>query len=112
MLYDDIYCNVQKRPCSTVFVEVRITQHNYIVDMLTHEELVSRRSWLLQVILLMSINWNNCILYIGILAKMPSFESDSSTIALRGPPEKLGLALTQVYKKVHVQQQNCNLFYI
>ena len=33
--------------------------------------------------------------------------SESSTIALRGPPEKLGLSLTQVYKKVHFQQQNC-----
>ena len=31
---------------------------------------------------------------------MPSSESDSSTITLRGPPEKLGVALTQVYEKV------------
>ena len=32
---------------------------------------------------------------------MPNSESDSSANALRGPAEKLGLALTQIYEKVH-----------
>ena len=69
--------------------------------LLAHKELVSRRSWLLQVTLLMSISWNNCIHFIGVSVELPSSESDSSAIALRGPPEKLGLALTQAYEKVH-----------
>ena len=56
---------------------------------------------MLQVTLLMSINWNNCILYIGVSVEIPSSESDSSAITLGGPAEKLGLALTQVYEKVH-----------
>jgi len=42
--------------------------------------------------------------------EMPSSESDSSTITLRGPPEKLGLALTQVYEKVSIQHSNKFIF--
>ena len=40
---------------------------------------------------------------IGISVEIPSSESDSSTNALRGPSERLGQALTQVYKKVYFQ---------
>ena len=69
-----------------LFVEVRKTKHKYIV---AYKKLVSSRSWVLQVTLLISINWNN---YIGVLVEMPSFESDSTTIALRRLLEKLGLA--------------------
>ena len=32
LLYDDVYCIIQKCTCSTVFVEVCITKHKYIVD--------------------------------------------------------------------------------
>ena len=98
-MYDGVYCIVQKCTCSTVFV-LKYTNLS-TSTLLAHEELVSKRSWLLQVTLLMSTNWNNCIHHIGVSVEMPSSESDSSAIALRGPPEKLGLALTQVYEKVH-----------
>ena len=108
-MYDGFYCIVQKRTWSTVCVEIHKTQHKYVVG---HKELVSRRSWLLQVTLSMSISWNNCIHFIGVSVEMPSSESDSSAIALRGPPEKLGLALIQVYKKVHFLTTKLNLFYI
>ena len=43
---------------------------------------------------------------------MPSSESDSSTIAPRGPPEKFGLALTQVYKKVHFNSKLVFVLYL
>ena len=69
--------------------------------LLAHEELESKRSQQPQVTLLISINQNNCIHYIGVSVEISSSVSYSSTITLRGPSKKLVLALTQVYKQVH-----------
>jgi len=69
--------------------------------LLDHVVLVFKRYWLLQVnwyvVIEMVYNGGH---YLGVSVEMPSSESDSSTITLRGPPEKLGVALTQVYEKV------------
>ena len=37
----------------------------------------------------------------GVFVEMPSSDSSSETITLRGPQEKLGLALTKVYEKAN-----------
>merc|ERR1712050_53587 len=37
----------------------------------------------------------------GVFVEMPSSDSTSETITLRGPQEKLGLALTKVYEKAN-----------
>ena len=65
----------QKRTASSVSVEVRKSQHKYVV-----------RGGGLQEILQDS----------GVWVEVPSPETDSNTITLRGPQEKLGQALTQV----------------
>ena len=70
---------LQKRTCSTVSIEVRKSQHKYIIG---------PRGQGLQEILLNS----------GVWVEVPSTDSDSNTITLRGPQEKLGHALTQVGK--------------
>ena len=99
MLCDNVHYIVQKRTCSTVSVEVRKTQHKYIVGPrgVGIQEILAATGDLIDEHQLEY----NCIHYIGVSVEMPSSESDSSTITLRGPPEKLGLALTQVYEKVH-----------
>ena len=38
-------------------------------------------------------------LLLGVSVEVPPDKSDQSTITLRGEPDKLGLALTQVYEK-------------
>ena len=37
----------------------------------------------------------------GVFVEMPTSDSPSETITLRGPQEKLGLALTKVYEKAN-----------
>lgn len=37
----------------------------------------------------------------GVSVEIPPTESDSETITLRGDPDKLGVALTQVYEKAN-----------
>ena len=39
-------------------------------------------------------------LHEGVFVEVPSLSSEDNTITLRGPQEKLGVALTQVYEKV------------
>ncbi len=68
---------VQMQNCSTVSVEVRKSQHKYIVGPRGHG---------LQEILQVSGCW----------VEVPSLDSDVNTITLRGPGEKLGQALTLV----------------
>ncbi len=68
---------VQRRTCSTVSVEVKKTQHKYVVGPKGH---------VLQEILQTS----------GVWVEVPPPESDSNTITLRGPQDKLGQALTLV----------------
>ena len=49
-----------------------------------------------------------CLLYIyifllfeGVSVEMPPLDSDTETITLRGEPDRLGAALTQVYEKAN-----------
>ncbi|XP_043539573.1 vigilin-like [Chiloscyllium plagiosum] len=70
----------QKRKTTTISVEVKKSQHKYIIG---------PKGNTLQEILDMT----------GVSVEMPSLESSSETIILRGEPDKLGPALTQVYAK-------------
>jgi predicted PilT family ATPase len=76
-----IYATV-KRMMSSVSVEVQKSQHKYVVG---------PRGGGLQEIL------GSC----GVWVEVPSAEVDSNTVNLRGPQEKLGQALTQVYEKAN-----------
>ena len=72
--------HAQIRTYSTVSVEVRKTQHKYIVGPKgqgLHEVLQTTGVWV----------------------EVPPSDSDVNTITLRGPQEKLGQALTVVRKK-------------
>ena len=74
------YCSpntLQCRTYSTVSVEVRKTQHKYIVG---------PKGQGLQEVLQTT----------GVWVEVPSSDSDVNTITLRGPQEKLGQALTVV----------------
>ncbi|XP_029931896.1 vigilin [Myripristis murdjan] len=74
-IYDD-----KKRKTTTISVEVKKSQHKYIVG---------PKGNTLQEILEAT----------GVSVEMPPLDSSSETIILRGEPDKLGPALTQVYAK-------------
>ena len=79
-MYINEYCSpniLQCRTYSTVSVEVRKTQHKYIVG---------PKGQGLQEVLQTT----------GVWVEVPSSDSDVNTITLRGPQEKLGQALTVV----------------
>jgi len=44
---------------------------------------------------------NDILLEFGVIVEMPSTESDSETVTLRGPQDKLPFALTKVYEKAN-----------
>merc|ERR1711962_1027285 len=71
-----------ERKCTTVSVGVKKTQHRYIIGPKGNAI-------------------NEILADTGVFVEMPSSESDSETITLRGPQEKLGLALTKVYEKAN-----------
>lgn len=71
-----------RRSCSTVSVEVKKTQHKYVVGPKGH---------VLQEILQST----------GVWVEVPSLDCDSNTITLRGPQDKLGQALTLVYERAN-----------
>ena len=71
----------QKRKCQTVSVEVSKAQHRYVIG---------PRGNGIQEILQET----------GVAVEVPSLESPSETITLRGEQDKLGPALTMVYSKV------------
>jgi len=71
-----------ERKCSTVSVEVKKTQHKYVIG--------PKGSQI-----------NEILSETGVFVEMPSSESPSETITLRGPQDKLGLALTKVYEKAN-----------
>lgn len=71
----------QKRKTTTISVEVKKSQHKYIIG---------PKGNTLQEILETT----------GVSVEMPLLDSSSETIILRGEPDKLGPALTQVYAKV------------
>lgn len=76
-----------ERKCQTVSVEVRKSQHKYVKG--------PRRA-----------NIQEILHETGVSVEMPPLESNTETITLRGPQDKLGQALTMVYAKANsvVQQ--------
>lgn len=76
-----IYENV-KRNCTTVSVEVRKSQHKYVVGQKGQ-------------------GINDILSKTGVYVQVPSLTNDESTITLRGPQDKMGEALTLVYGKAN-----------
>jgi len=71
-----------ERKCSEVSVEVKKSQHKYVIG--------PKGSQI-----------NEILSETGVFVEMPSSDSPSETITLRGPQDKLGLALTKVYEKAN-----------
>lgn len=71
-----------EKKCSTIQVEVKKTQHRYVIG--------PRGNAI-----------NEILAETGVFVEMPPNSDDSETITLRGPQEKLGLALTKVYEKAN-----------
>jgi len=71
-----------ERKCTTVSVEVKKTQHRYIIGPKGN-------------------SINEILADTGVFVEMPPNDSESETITLRGPQDKLGLALTKVYEKAN-----------
>jgi len=72
----------KKRKCQTVSVEVRKTQHKYVIG--------PRGS-----------NLSDILKATGVSVEVPPLDSSSETITLRGEQDKLGPALTMVYAKAN-----------
>merc|ERR1711981_28140 len=71
-----------ERKASTVSVEVKKSQHKYVIGPKGN-------------------SINEILEQTGVFVEMPSSDSTSETITLRGPQDKLGLALTKVYEKAN-----------
>jgi polyribonucleotide nucleotidyltransferase len=69
--------------CQTVSVEVRKSQHKYVIG--------PRGS-----------NLSEILAETGVSVEVPPLDSGSETITLRGEQDKLGPALTLVYSKVRL----------
>merc|ERR1712223_1149529 len=76
-----IWKDMEKK-CSTISVEVKKSQHRYVIG--------PRGNAI-----------NEILSETGVFVEMPANTTDSETITLRGPQEKLGLALTKVYEKAN-----------
>ncbi|XP_015598207.1 vigilin [Cephus cinctus] len=76
-----IYKDMAER-CTTVSVEVRKSQHKHVVG--------PRNSTIAEILQLT-----------GVSVEMPAPDSATGTITLRGPHDKLGLALSMVYEKAN-----------
>merc|ERR1712055_1133965 len=76
-----IWKDMEKK-CSTISVEVKKSQHRYVIG--------PRGNAI-----------NEILAETGVFVEMPANTTDSETITLRGPQEKLGLALTKVYEKAN-----------
>jgi len=76
-----IWKDMEKK-CSTISVEVKKSQHRYVIG--------PRGNAI-----------NEILAETGVFVEMPPNTTDSETITLRGPQEKLGLALTKVYEKAN-----------
>lgn len=72
----------KKHKCQTVSVEVRKSQHKYVIG--------PRGS-----------NLSEILAETGVSVEVPPLDSPSETITLRGEQEKLGPALTMVYSKAN-----------
>jgi len=71
-----------EKKCSTISVEVKKSQHRYVIG--------PRGNAI-----------NEILAETGVFVEMPPSGADSETITLRGPQDKLGLALTKVYEKAN-----------
>merc|ERR1712012_612609 len=71
-----------EKKCSTIQVEVKKSQHRYVIG--------PRGNAI-----------NEILAETSVFVEMPSNADESETITLRGPQEKLGLALTKVYEKAN-----------
>ena len=80
----------QKRKCKTVSVEVKKTQHKYVIGA-------------------KGCNLSEILAETGVSVEVPPLESPSETITLRGEQEKLGPALTMVYSKVSCCVSYCKI---
>ncbi|KAK0077806.1 hypothetical protein PV325_003421 [Microctonus aethiopoides] len=80
-MIETIYNDMEKR-CSSVSVEVPKSQHKYVTG--------PRNSTIAEILQLT-----------GVSIEMPSSDSLTGTITLRGPQEKLGQALDKVYEKAN-----------
>lgn len=76
-----MYKDMEKK-MSTVSVEVKKSQHKYVIGPRGN-------------------SINEILSETGVFVEMPSSDSNSETITLRGPQDKLGLALTKVYEKAN-----------
>ncbi|CAG2166840.1 unnamed protein product, partial [Oppiella nova] len=72
----------REKKCQTVSMEVRKSQHKYIIGPKGH-------------------TLNDIFKNTGVSVEMPSPDSNSETITLRGEQDKLGPALTVLYEKAH-----------
>jgi len=80
-----MYLLKQKRTAAVVAVEVKKSQHKYIIGVKGQ-------------------NLQEILAETGVSVEVPPLDSSSDTITLRGDSEKLGLALTAVYTKVSIVQ--------
>nr|XP_058155674.1 vigilin isoform X3 [Dasypus novemcinctus] len=74
----------KKKKTTTIAVEVKKSQHKYVIGPKGNslQEILERT---------------------GVSVEIPPSDSISETVILRGEPEKLGQALTEVYAKVHIE---------
>ena len=82
---------LQKKKCQTVSVEVRKSQHKYVIGP-------------------KGTNLNEILESTGVSVEVPTLDSLSETITLRGVQDKLGPALTMVYSKVCLFWTNIEWF--
>lgn len=76
----------KRRRCQTVTIEVKKSQHKYIVGPKAH-------------------SLNEIMELTGVSVEMPPTDSPSETIVLRGEPEILPEALSVLYKKAHSETE-------
>lgn len=76
------FCSFQKKNATTIAVEVKKSQHKYVIGPKgnTLQEILDRT---------------------GVSVEIPPLDSSSETVILRGEPDRLGQALTEVYAKVN-----------
>eukprot|EP00061_Rhincodon_typus_P018519 g47721.t1 len=78
-IYED-----KKKKTTTIAVEVKKSQHKYVIGPKGNslQEILERT---------------------GVSVEIPPSDSNSETVILRGEPDKLGQALTEVYAKVYIE---------
>uniref|UniRef100_A0A8C1ERZ6 Vigilin n=1 Tax=Cyprinus carpio carpio TaxID=630221 RepID=A0A8C1ERZ6_CYPCA len=80
MILNVTFCSFQKKNATTIAVEVKKSQHKYVIGPKgnTLQEILDRT---------------------GVSVEIPPLDSSSETVILRGEPDRLGQALTEVYAK-------------